>query len=48
VPFVFLSGLGEREGQFARWPGAQVLVKPISVMAIAHVIACTLGRQSER
>jgi DNA-binding response OmpR family regulator len=47
VPFLFLSGYGERDGHFARWPGIQILVKPISVMAIAHIIGRVLGRDSE-
>lgn len=43
VPFLFLSGYDERDGHFARWPGIAVLVKPVSVIAIAHAIERLLG-----
>lgn len=43
VPFLFLSGYGEHDGNFDRWRGALVLVKPISVVTIAHTIERLLG-----
>ena len=43
VPFIFLSGYGEHDGNFARWPGTLVLVKPISVATIARTIERMLG-----
>ena len=47
VPFVFLSGYGEHDGHFARWPGIEILVKPISVVTIAHAIERLLGLEFE-
>lgn len=47
VPFVFLSGYGEHDGHFARWAGIEILVKPISVVTVAHAIKRLLGLEWE-
>lgn len=45
VPFLYLSGYSERDERFARWPGIDVLVKPISALALARRIRGTLARR---
>jgi CheY-like chemotaxis protein len=44
VPFFYLSGYSERDGRFERWPGIDVLVKPLSAVTIAHRIQELLGQ----
>lgn len=46
VPFLYLSGYSERDERFARWPGIEVLVKPISALVVARHIRNALGRRS--
>lgn len=43
VPFLFLSGYSENDERFNRWPGVDVLVKPISAAAIARRIQEIIG-----
>jgi DNA-binding response OmpR family regulator len=43
LPFLYLSGYGEHDERFARWPGAIVLVKPISAVTIARRIRTALS-----
>ena len=38
LPFLFLSGYGEQDVRFGRWPGIQVLVKPLTAATIARGI----------
>ena len=45
VPFLYLSGYSERDGRFERWPGIDVLVKPLSAVTIARRIQELLGRR---
>ena len=45
VPFLYLSGYSERDGRFERWPGIDVLVKPLSAVTIARRIQESLGRR---
>lgn len=45
VPFLYLSGYSERDGHFARWPGIDVLVKPLSAITIARRIQELLGQR---
>jgi len=45
VPFLYLSGYSERDGRFKRWPGIDVLVKPLSAVTIARRIQESLGRR---
>jgi DNA-binding response OmpR family regulator len=46
LAFLYLSGYGEHDERFARWPGAVVLVKPISAITIArHVRAALRGHR---
>ena len=46
VPFLFLSGYGETDGHFARWPGVTILVKPIAITTLAAAIERLFGRES--
>jgi DNA-binding response OmpR family regulator len=38
VPFLYLSGYGEADERFLRWPSVAVLAKPVSAAAIARRI----------
>ena len=38
LPFLFLSGYGEQDARFERWPGIHILVKPLSVATITRGI----------
>jgi DNA-binding response OmpR family regulator len=46
VPFLYLSGYSERDERFARWPGIDVLAKPISLRTLARHIRETLARRA--
>jgi hypothetical protein len=43
LPFLYLSGYSAHDGRFARWPGIDVLVKPISAVTIARRICAILA-----
>lgn len=45
VQFLYLSGYSERDGHFAKWPSVDVLVKPISAVAIARRIQERLSQR---
>jgi len=45
LPFLYLSGYSESDARFARWPGALVLVKPLSAATIARGIRELLGKR---
>lgn len=45
VPFLYLSGYSEHDDRFGRWPGIQVLVKPLSAEEVARGIEAALSRR---
>ena len=45
VPFLYLSGYSEHDERFSRWPGIQVLVKPLSVDEVARGIEAALSKR---
>ena len=44
VPFLNLSGYSEQDERFSRWPGIQVLVKPLSAEEVARGIEAALSK----
>jgi two-component SAPR family response regulator len=46
VLFLYLSGYSERDERFGRWPGIDVLAKPISDRTLARHIRQTLARRA--
>ncbi len=44
VPFLYLSGYSEHDERFRRWPGIQVLVKPLSAEEVARGIEAALSK----
>jgi DNA-binding response OmpR family regulator len=45
IPFLYLSGYSEHDERFSRWPGAHVLVKPLSAASVARGIQDVLSRR---
>lgn len=43
IPFLYLSGYSEQDQRFDRWRGVDVLVKPISAIAVARHIRGLVG-----